>query len=112
MNDCRVGEAGNPGPGVNNKQFGGVHILRDERAEWCRGKGLVIQIFRGDGNCLSTCLGESTNLDGHQINKILVERVNECWQKIMRHDLDGSGLAHFVQETEDRKEWGGAEQIA
>eukprot|EP00972_Heterocapsa_arctica_P034789 5121091-Heterocapsa_arctica.AAC.1 len=30
----------------------------------------------------------------------------------MEHDLDGSGLAHFIEETGKRKEWGGAEQIA
>eukprot|EP00972_Heterocapsa_arctica_P064701 9547564-Heterocapsa_arctica.AAC.1 len=30
----------------------------------------------------------------------------------MEHDPHGSALAHFIEETQDRKEWGGAEQIA
>eukprot|EP00972_Heterocapsa_arctica_P065161 9620176-Heterocapsa_arctica.AAC.1 len=32
--------------------------------------------------------------------------------EIMEHDIDGSVLIHFIEETKDRKEWGGAEQIA
>eukprot|EP00972_Heterocapsa_arctica_P082889 12214335-Heterocapsa_arctica.AAC.1 len=39
---CRIGEAVNPGPGINNKQlrqskmgyfFGGIHQLKDGKAE-------------------------------------------------------------------------------
>eukprot|EP00972_Heterocapsa_arctica_P031681 4666324-Heterocapsa_arctica.AAC.1 len=70
---CRIGEAGNPGPGEDKQQFthmkmvdffGGMHILKDERAEWCREKGLSIQRIRGDGNSIYTCLGKNMELDG------------------------------------------------
>eukprot|EP00972_Heterocapsa_arctica_P107006 15763264-Heterocapsa_arctica.AAC.1 len=30
----------------------------------------------------------------------------------MEHDLDGNGLAHFIEATEHTKHWGGVEQIA
>eukprot|EP00972_Heterocapsa_arctica_P072503 10706883-Heterocapsa_arctica.AAC.1 len=64
---CTIGESANPGPGVNNKQLrqtkmgdfnGGVHHLRDEKAEWCREKGLVIHRARGDGNCVLHLSGQ------------------------------------------------------
>eukprot|EP00972_Heterocapsa_arctica_P039533 5822964-Heterocapsa_arctica.AAC.1 len=71
-----------------------------------------MQRVRGDGGCLYVCLGKSINLEGDQIIKLLIERANECWETIMEHDLDVSGLAHFIEETEHRKAWGGAEQIA
>eukprot|EP00972_Heterocapsa_arctica_P055061 8120863-Heterocapsa_arctica.AAC.1 len=88
-----------------------MHNLKDERAEWCREKGFVIQRVRGDGNCLYTCLGKSINLEGDQTRHLLIEKVNGCWDKIMEHDLDGSGLAHFIEGPGDINKWGGAEQI-
>eukprot|EP00972_Heterocapsa_arctica_P012875 1892752-Heterocapsa_arctica.AAC.1 len=72
------------------------------KAEWCREKGLVIQRVSGDGHCLYTCLGRNINLEGDHIRRLLVERANACWETIMEHDLDGSGLAHFIEETGDR----------
>eukprot|EP00972_Heterocapsa_arctica_P057646 8503294-Heterocapsa_arctica.AAC.1 len=67
---------------------------------------------KGDGNCLYTCLGKSRNLNGDQVRQILVEKAAEHWNQTMDYDADGSGLEHFIKETQDRKEWGGYEQIA
>eukprot|EP00972_Heterocapsa_arctica_P087359 12883714-Heterocapsa_arctica.AAC.1 len=51
------------------------------------------------------------DLDGDQIRQAIVDRVEECWKNIMEHDIDGSALTHFLAEANNRKEWGGAEQI-
>eukprot|EP00972_Heterocapsa_arctica_P083727 12338312-Heterocapsa_arctica.AAC.1 len=86
----RIGEAVNPGPGADNKQlrhtkmgyyFGGAHPIRDEKAEWCREKGLEIQSVREYWNCLYTCLGSSKNMEASQVRAQLLDRVRECWSK-------------------------------
>eukprot|EP00972_Heterocapsa_arctica_P009548 1407363-Heterocapsa_arctica.AAC.1 len=86
--------------------WGRNHTLKDERAERCREKGLSIRRIRGDGNCRYTCLGKCMELDGDQIRQMLIDRLEECWQTIMEHDLDGSALAHFIEETQDRTKVG------
>eukprot|EP00972_Heterocapsa_arctica_P054582 8040405-Heterocapsa_arctica.AAC.1 len=43
---------------------------------------------------------------------IIIEQVVEHWYQTMDFDVDGSGLEHFIKETQDRNEWGGYEQIA
>eukprot|EP00972_Heterocapsa_arctica_P080908 11924290-Heterocapsa_arctica.AAC.1 len=88
-----------------------MHILKDKRAERCREKRLIIERIRGDGDCLYSCLGKSMGLDGDHVRQIIVDRVEECWDQIMEHDLDGSALIHFIEEAKDRTEWGGAEHI-
>eukprot|EP00972_Heterocapsa_arctica_P068364 10100958-Heterocapsa_arctica.AAC.1 len=49
---CRIGEAANPGPGLDNKQqkqfklgdfFCKNHIQMDSKAEWCKALGLRIE---------------------------------------------------------------------
>eukprot|EP00972_Heterocapsa_arctica_P097256 14349071-Heterocapsa_arctica.AAC.1 len=48
----------------------------------------------------------------NQVRAELLERVLERWGKTMEHDIGGSGLDHFKEETGDKNEWGDAEQIA
>eukprot|EP00972_Heterocapsa_arctica_P016019 2361414-Heterocapsa_arctica.AAC.1 len=42
----------------------------------------------------------------------LLERVHECWSKIMERDIYAIGLEHLKFETGTRTEWGGAEQVS
>eukprot|EP00972_Heterocapsa_arctica_P077092 11369717-Heterocapsa_arctica.AAC.1 len=60
-----------------------MHIIKDAKAEWCKEK----------------------------VSKLRGLEVEEHWKQVMEPDIDGTGLAHFITETKDRTEWGGAEQI-
>eukprot|EP00972_Heterocapsa_arctica_P053530 7883599-Heterocapsa_arctica.AAC.1 len=57
-------------------------------------------------------LEQNIHLAGDQIRAELVERALHCWVKILEHDVDGDGLEHFIEETGNRNERGGAKQIA
>eukprot|EP00972_Heterocapsa_arctica_P036858 5427282-Heterocapsa_arctica.AAC.1 len=63
--------------------LGGAHHLRDEKAEWCREKGLAIHRVRRDGHVLYTCLGGINNMEASQVRAELLERMHDCWGKIM-----------------------------
>eukprot|EP00972_Heterocapsa_arctica_P091053 13434857-Heterocapsa_arctica.AAC.1 len=71
IESCRIGDAANPGPGLENKQqqqlklgdfFCNNHIQMDSKAEWCKALGLRINI-KGDGNCLYTSLGKALEMN-------------------------------------------------
>eukprot|EP00972_Heterocapsa_arctica_P059165 8723896-Heterocapsa_arctica.AAC.1 len=67
IESCRIGEASNPGPGLQNKQhkqlklgdfFSRNHIQMHSTSEWCKALGYMIHNIRGDGHCLYTSLGK------------------------------------------------------
>eukprot|EP00972_Heterocapsa_arctica_P026442 3894471-Heterocapsa_arctica.AAC.1 len=58
----------------------------DYKAEWCKALGLRIENIKGDGNCLYTSLGKALEMNDEYIN--------------------------FLGETADKKQWGGARQVA
>eukprot|EP00972_Heterocapsa_arctica_P027331 4016534-Heterocapsa_arctica.AAC.1 len=47
-----------------------------------------------------------------QVRAQLLERVHDCWDRSMEHDIYGTGLDRFEYETATRKERGGAQQVA
>eukprot|EP00972_Heterocapsa_arctica_P112212 16430541-Heterocapsa_arctica.AAC.1 len=65
-----------------------------------------MESIKGDGNCLHACLGKSRKLSGNQVRQIAHSRAAEFWQQNMDYDIDGSGLANFLEQTLDTKEWG------
>eukprot|EP00972_Heterocapsa_arctica_P088288 13020279-Heterocapsa_arctica.AAC.1 len=97
MENCRIGEASNPGPGEINRQsnqiklvdfFHKMHTPKDDKAERCREKGFTTESIKGDGNCLHTCLGKSRKLSGNQGRQIIHSRAVDLWEQIVEFDTD------------------------
>eukprot|EP00972_Heterocapsa_arctica_P108411 15966891-Heterocapsa_arctica.AAC.1 len=51
-------------------------------------------------------------MEASQVIPQLLERVHECWSKIMEHYIYDIGLEHFKFDPGTRTEWGGAELVA
>eukprot|EP00972_Heterocapsa_arctica_P035139 5173583-Heterocapsa_arctica.AAC.1 len=88
IGSCRIGEAANPGPGLDNKQhtqfklgdfFGTNHIQMGSNSEWCKALGYKIHSIRGDGNCLYTSLGKDLELTGNQVRESIIAKANLYW---------------------------------
>eukprot|EP00972_Heterocapsa_arctica_P012952 1903252-Heterocapsa_arctica.AAC.1 len=115
IESCRIGEAGNPGPGINNKQtyqkklgyfFNTMHIIKDDKAEWCKEQGYTIEGIKGDGNCLYICLRIIRNLSGNIVRQSIVDKTtstgNKRWNSIlMEVDLSISKKEHNTEHNEE-----------
>eukprot|EP00972_Heterocapsa_arctica_P077662 11453932-Heterocapsa_arctica.AAC.1 len=95
VESCRIGEAANPGPGLENKQqkqfklgdlFCRNHIQMDSKSEWCKALG-------------------------NQVRESIIEKANIYRSVIFEFDTDGEEFINVISETSDRKQWGGAIQI-
>eukprot|EP00972_Heterocapsa_arctica_P017008 2512637-Heterocapsa_arctica.AAC.1 len=82
------------------------------KAERCQALGLRIENIKGDGNRIYTSLGKAIEMNGNQVRDIIVEKHNMHWCDIMEFDIDGEEYINFLGETDDRKQWGGARQVA
>eukprot|EP00972_Heterocapsa_arctica_P036787 5415846-Heterocapsa_arctica.AAC.1 len=84
----------------------------DSKSEWCKALGFNIENIRGDGNCLYSSLGKTLEMNGNQVRDSTVDKSNMHWRDIFDFDLDGEEFINFLGETVDRKQWGGARQVA
>eukprot|EP00972_Heterocapsa_arctica_P048671 7173422-Heterocapsa_arctica.AAC.1 len=82
------------------------------KAEWCKVLGLRIENIKGDGQCLYTSLGKALEMNGNQVRDSIVEQYDMHWCEVMDFDIDGDEHINFLGETADRKQWGGARQVA
>eukprot|EP00972_Heterocapsa_arctica_P094463 13931061-Heterocapsa_arctica.AAC.1 len=114
IESCRIGEAGNPGPGLQNKQhrqfqmgdfFCRNHIQMGSKLEWCKALGYTIHNIRGDRNCLYTSLGKDLEMTGNQVRESIIEKANIYWNEIFEFDTDGEEFSYFLSETGDKKQW-------
>eukprot|EP00972_Heterocapsa_arctica_P112639 16432921-Heterocapsa_arctica.AAC.1 len=115
IGSSRIGEADNPGPGLDNKQlkqlklgefFCRNHIQMDSKSEWCRASGYKIHNIRGDGNCLYTSLGKDLQMTGNEVRESIMANTNLYWSVIFEFDTDGKEFIKFLSGTSDRKQWG------
>eukprot|EP00972_Heterocapsa_arctica_P021827 3209609-Heterocapsa_arctica.AAC.1 len=84
----------------------------DSKAEWCKALGLRIENIKGNGNSLYTSLGKALEMNGNQVRDSIMEKSNMHWSEVMYADIDGDEYINFLGETADRKQCGGARQVA
>eukprot|EP00972_Heterocapsa_arctica_P038111 5612068-Heterocapsa_arctica.AAC.1 len=82
------------------------------KSEWCKALGFTTENIRGDGNCLYTSLGKTLEMNGNQVRDSIVEKSNMYWSDIFDVYIDGGEYINFLGETADKKQWGGARQVA
>eukprot|EP00972_Heterocapsa_arctica_P027018 3973796-Heterocapsa_arctica.AAC.1 len=82
------------------------------KSEWCKALGYKIHNIRGDGNCLYTSMGKDLEMTGNQVRENIIEKANLYWIIIFEFDTDGEEFMNFRSETSDKKQWGGARQMA
>eukprot|EP00972_Heterocapsa_arctica_P107204 15793087-Heterocapsa_arctica.AAC.1 len=51
-------------------------------------------------------------MDGNQVRSSIVEQPSKHWKDTMEFDLDGEQYINFLSGTSDKKQWGGAKQVA
>eukprot|EP00972_Heterocapsa_arctica_P069060 10204076-Heterocapsa_arctica.AAC.1 len=51
-------------------------------------------------------------MTGDQVRDSISAKANLYWNDMFDFDLEGEELTNFLSETGDRKQWGGARQIA
>eukprot|EP00972_Heterocapsa_arctica_P051438 7566413-Heterocapsa_arctica.AAC.1 len=105
IESCRIEEAANPGPGLENKQHKQLklgdfvcinHIQMYSKSEWCKALGYKIHNIRGDGNCLYTSLGEDLEMTGNQVRESIIAEANLHWSVIFEFDTDGEEFINFL----------------
>eukprot|EP00972_Heterocapsa_arctica_P027074 3982244-Heterocapsa_arctica.AAC.1 len=50
-------------------------------------------------------------MNGAQVRQHIIEQTNIHWQEIFEYDNPGEEFINFLQETADRTQWGGANQM-
>eukprot|EP00972_Heterocapsa_arctica_P012978 1906784-Heterocapsa_arctica.AAC.1 len=50
-------------------------------------------------------------MSGNQVRQIIHSKAELHWKQSMEYDIDGSGYDKFMEQTLDKQEWGGFEQI-
>eukprot|EP00972_Heterocapsa_arctica_P025493 3752718-Heterocapsa_arctica.AAC.1 len=51
-------------------------------------------------------------MNGNQVRDCIVEKANIYWSDIFEFDTDGEEFIYLLCETTDKKQWGGARQVA
>eukprot|EP00972_Heterocapsa_arctica_P112323 16431132-Heterocapsa_arctica.AAC.1 len=51
-------------------------------------------------------------MNGAQVRQRIIEKANLYWIEVFEYDIEGEEFIHFLQETADRNQWGGANQMA
>eukprot|EP00972_Heterocapsa_arctica_P051801 7620325-Heterocapsa_arctica.AAC.1 len=51
-------------------------------------------------------------MTGNQVRESIIEQTNLYWSVIFEFDTDGEEFIHFLSGTSDKKQWGGARQMA
>eukprot|EP00972_Heterocapsa_arctica_P096524 14241831-Heterocapsa_arctica.AAC.1 len=51
-------------------------------------------------------------MNGAQVRQHIIEKANLHWRDIFEFDVEGEEFISFLQETSERKQWGGANHIA
>eukprot|EP00972_Heterocapsa_arctica_P079710 11744217-Heterocapsa_arctica.AAC.1 len=51
-------------------------------------------------------------MNGNQVRDSVVEKSNMHWSEVMDLDIYGDEYINFLGETADKKQWGGARQVA
>eukprot|EP00972_Heterocapsa_arctica_P061087 9006234-Heterocapsa_arctica.AAC.1 len=51
-------------------------------------------------------------MNGAQVRQSIIDKANLHWNQVAEYDTEGHDFISFLQETADRNQWGGANQIA
>eukprot|EP00972_Heterocapsa_arctica_P063183 9322126-Heterocapsa_arctica.AAC.1 len=51
-------------------------------------------------------------MNGNQLRQSIIEKANLYWNEVFEYDIEGKEFIHFLLETGDRNQWGGANQMA
>eukprot|EP00972_Heterocapsa_arctica_P062353 9190931-Heterocapsa_arctica.AAC.1 len=51
-------------------------------------------------------------MTGNQVRESIIGKANIDWSVIFDFDTDGEEFMNFLCETSDKKQWGGARQMA
>eukprot|EP00972_Heterocapsa_arctica_P113755 16438917-Heterocapsa_arctica.AAC.1 len=51
-------------------------------------------------------------MNGNQVRQSILEKANLYWNEVFEYNIEGEEFINLLQETGDRNQWGGANQMA
>ena len=69
--------------------------------KWADENGFKLHTIVGDGSCLCHALGKMDKSKNTEVRKLLINRAPDLWAEVMHHDVEGTELQGFLDETAD-----------